>query len=112
MLARKLSVADYGLYVMLIGLILALNSVQSALIVFPFTVRYAGSDLQLWQSGVVHCLLVSLITLPVQLSVVIAGSFYLHHLRSQALRFSRSVSGRHRKSFVRQCFNGSCSLAL
>ena len=80
MLARKLSVADYGLYVMLIGLILALNSVQSALIVFPFTVRYAGSDLQLWQSGVVHCLLVSLITLPVQLSVVIAGSFYLHHL--------------------------------
>jgi len=80
MLARKLSVADYGLYVMLIGLILALNSIQSALIVFPFTVRYAGSDLQLWQSGVVHCLLVSLITLPVQLIVVIAGSFYLHHL--------------------------------
>lgn len=79
-LARKLDVADYGLYVMIIGLILALNSIQSALVAFPFTVRYAGAEMIAWQAGLIRCLIVSLATMAIQIPAIVIGCRYLGHL--------------------------------
>jgi len=80
MLARKLPPPEYGLYAIVIGLILTLNSIQSSLLVFPFTIRYAGADLPNWQSGVVRYLLLSLASAPVQVLIVAVGCVYLNHL--------------------------------
>ena len=69
--------ADYGKYVLIIGLVLVLNSVQAALIVVPFMIRYASAELADWRSGVMRCLLISVATLSVQIPVLIAGCIYL-----------------------------------
>lgn len=79
-MARKFAVPDYGLYVLVIGLILSLNSIQSAFIVFPFTIRYAAADLTGWQAGVVRCVLLSVATISIQIPIVLLGCLYLGHL--------------------------------
>lgn len=80
MLARKLTVPEYGLYSIVMGLILTLNSVQASLLVFPFTIRYAGAELPGWRSGVVLYLVLSLAAAPVEVLVIAAGCIYLNHL--------------------------------
>ncbi len=80
MLARKLTAPEYGLYAIVMGLILTLNSIQSSLVVFPFIIRYAGADLPIWQSGVLRYVLLSLVSAPVQLLIVAVGCVYLSHL--------------------------------
>ncbi len=76
-LARKLAVSDYGLYVMVFGLILALNSIQNSLIVIPFTIRYANADLPAWRSAVIRCLTINLATASIQIPIVAAACIYL-----------------------------------
>jgi O-antigen/teichoic acid export membrane protein len=79
-LAWKLPASEYGLYAIVNGLILTLNSIQSSLLVFPFTITYAGADLPNWQSGVVRYLLLSFGAAPVQALIIAIGCVYLNHL--------------------------------
>lgn len=78
-LARKLDVNEYGLYVMVMGLILALNSVQSALISFPFTVSYAGAQASIWRTSVLRHLLIGTGTMGFQTPAIFLGCLYLRH---------------------------------
>ncbi len=80
MLARKLAAPEYGLYAIVMGLLLTLNSIQSSLLVFPFIIRYSSADLPNWQAGVVRYLFLSLASAPVQVLIVAVGCVYLDHL--------------------------------